>query len=235
MKQLLNRAQLLIISLLFSFIGSSQPGPFTIGFGVGNAPTTYDGCGNSVLLVVPGFPTNFLNGPFTYTWQSKEQTSNTWTNLLVTQNNSATTGTLTVPMHYRAIVQDVNNQSVTSNTISYNFLNIPTPPTISPATQNVIFGNNSTPQNFTSSVPITGNYIMYRSDWQSSNDGINWSFTNGESMFSIYPLYTAPINTEPGLFSYNFVPYAEGTKYFRVKVRPDFGLIPNECADYTSV
>jgi hypothetical protein len=77
MKQLLNRAQLLIISLLFSFIGSSQPGPFTIGFGVGNAPTTYDGCGNSVLLVVPGFPTNFLNGPFTYTWQSKEQTSNT--------------------------------------------------------------------------------------------------------------------------------------------------------------
>jgi hypothetical protein len=53
-------------------------------------------------------------------------------------------------------------------------------------------------------------------------------------MFSIYPLYTAPINTEPDFF-HNFVPYAEGTKYFRVKVRPDFGLIPNECADYTSL
>ena len=67
MKLLYKRTQLLLVSLLISTFCLSQAGSFTIGFGVNAGPTEYAGCGNSVLLVQLVFPTNFPNGPVTYT------------------------------------------------------------------------------------------------------------------------------------------------------------------------
>lgn len=80
---------------------------------------------------------------------------------------------------------DVNNQSVTSNTISYNWLVKPTPPVFQPATQNIVFGTNTYPQNITSLSPIGGDYPYYLTYWETSLNSTVWSsMSSGDNLFA---------------------------------------------------
>jgi hypothetical protein len=141
-------------------------------------------------------------------------------------------------MHYRAIMTDVNNQSVTSNTISYNWLVKPTPPVFQPATQNIVFGTNTYPQNITSLSPIGGDYPYYLTYWETSLNSTVWSsMSSGDNLFSIYPFQGAPDQLFPTLYAWeNRMSYPQqiGTVYYRSKTYPTGG-IPYECANYLTV
>lgn len=236
MRFLLLRTQLLLAFVFFAAFSFAQPsGTASIMFE--NYQTTYDGCGNSVVLVNNVFPQNFGSGPYTFVWEYKLTAGNSWSQLQTTFTSQCNTGTVAMPTEYRLTIYNSSNQSVTSNIIRYNFIQPPTPPTIAPSSQKIILGNNSMPQNFLSIVPITGNYSSYWIDWQESPDGVTWRTWAGSSnqYFSIAPLNGPPINTEPGLYAFPTVPTSIATKYYRVKIRPNYGLIPTVCHDYATV
>lgn len=229
MRFLFIRTQLLLAFVFFTVFSFAQSSTASIMFD--NNQTEYYGCGNGVILVNNVFPQNFGNGPYTYVWEQKLMVGSSWSQLQTTFTNQCNTGAVAMPTEYRLTIYNSSNQSVTSNIIRYYLIYPPTPPTIGPSSQTVIFGTGAAPQSFTSLAATSNTYPMYSNIWQISNDGVNWSFTNGEGLFSTDPISSAPINTQPGLFSYGRAPYEYeiGTKYFRVRVQPASGFAPNVC------